>query len=178
MKILIFLLAAASLRPPAWSPEARPGPVISDFGAVYSIEGAAEVGDSRDGARAVFDVAIGSEDPAALNARIETVARFLNMHAAAGFPEERLKAVLVLHGSAARDALDDEAFEKRFGVDNPNLPLLAALADAGVEVYLCGQSAAHRGFAPDEIAGAVDVALSAMTVLIQKQAEGYGLIAF
>ncbi len=43
---------------------------------------------------------------------------------------------------------------------------------------MIGQSAASRGFAREEIAPSVDVALSAMTVLLQKQAQVYGLTAF
>ncbi len=48
----------------------------------------------------------------------------------------------------------------------PDLPLIEALAAVGVEVYLCGQSAAHRGFARDDLAPDVRLALSAMTVLV------------
>ena len=139
---------------------------------------AVEVGSPAAGVKAVFDIAVGSEDPATLNRRIETVARYLNMHIAAGYPKEAVQAALVLHGSAARDALDNEAFQKRYGVDNPNIALLEALQEAGVEVFLCGQSREHRGFAPDEIAQPVSVALSAMTVLLAKQHAGYGLISF
>lgn len=154
------------------------GPVIDSHGPVYAIPDAVPVGDPAEGLKAVFDIAIGSEEPAMLNRRIETVARYLNMHTAAGYAPEAVRAALVLHGTAARDALDNEAFQKRYGVDNPNLPLLEALGKAGVEVFLCGQSREHRGFAPDEIAEPVSVALSAMTVLLAKQRDGYGLIAF
>ena len=56
--------------------------------------------------------------------------------------------------------------------------LLAALDEAGVEIYLCGQTAVHRGLPPDELAPQVQLALSAMTVLVTLQAEGYALIAF
>lgn len=179
MTAMLFLIAAlVAASPGASGYPAASRLVISDFGETYTIPGAIEVGTPAEGLRAVFDVAVGSEDPAEVNRRIETVARFLNMHAAAGYPRERLQAVLVLHGTAARDALDNTGFRRRYGTGNPNLLLLEQLAEAGVGVFLCGQSAASRGLDADEIAAPVEVALSAMTVLLAKQAEGYGLIAF
>lgn len=178
MKAFSMFMVAIAVLAPARAQDAETGPAVPGFGEFYSILDAVAVGDSSQGVRAVFDIAIGSDDPAAVNARIDTVARFLNMHLAAGFPKERVDAVLVLHGTAARDALGNEAFEARYGIPNPNLPLLAALSEAGVGVYLCGQSAAHRGFGKEEIAAPVEIVLSAMTVLLQKQAEGYGMIAF
>ena len=93
MKVLIITLAitllALNLLTAAAAQEAETGPAISDFGQFYRIADAVEVGNSSDGVRAVFDIGVGSEDPAAINARIDTVARFLNMHLASGFPEER-----------------------------------------------------------------------------------------
>lgn len=178
MKTFVIAALGANLFAVAVAEEARTGPAVPGFGEFYRIEAPAEVGEAAAGVRAVFDIGVGSTDPGDLNARIDAVARFLNLHLDAGFPSERVDAVLVLHGTAARDALDNEAFVERYGVANPNLALLAALKEAGVGVYLCGQSAAHRGFADDEIAKSVEVVLSAMTVLLQKQAQGYGLIAF
>lgn len=171
-------LALCLLALPALAQKDSTGPAIESHGPVYAVPDAVSVGDPADGLKAVFDIAVGSEDPAALNRRIETVARYLNMHIAAGYPPKSVRAALVLHGSAARDALDNEAFQRRYGVDNPNIALLEALRESGVEVFLCGQSREHRGLAPEEITESVSVALSAMTVLLAKQSEGYGLIAF
>jgi len=158
--------------------DARSGPVIDAHGEVYAVPRAVKTGDPAEGLSAVFDVKVGSEDPQDLNIRIETVARYLNMHARAGYPRDRTRATLVLHGTAARDALSNAGYRKRFDTDNPNLALLAELRKAGVEIYLCGQSAAYRGFDRKELAPSVEMALSAMTVLVQRQSKGYALIAF
>ena len=157
---------------------ATPGPVVTDFGAVYDVPAAADLGRRTKGFKAIFDVAASPEDPAALNRRIETAARFLNMHARAGYSRHRNRAVIVLHGAAAKDALSDAAYQERHGTDNPNSALLAALREAGVEIYLCGQSAAYNGYAPEDLNGSVELSLSAMTALIEYQSLGYGLIAF
>ena len=70
------------------------------------------------------------------------------------------------------------AYQERYGMNNPNLRLLEALKQAGAEIYICGQSIHSRKIDRTELAVPVQVALSAMTVLITKQNEGYQLIAF
>ncbi len=175
---LFCLLAIAAAASAVKATEPVTGPVIMDYGPVFEIPEPKHLGDPQEGLRAVFDVGRSPEDPAKLNPSIETVARFLNLHIRAGFPRDRLRAVLVLHGRAGEDALAEAAYRRRHGTNNPNLELLEALRDAGVEIYLCGQSASFRGLRREEITSSVRMASSAMTVLLQAQADGYGLIAF
>ncbi len=183
---LLLLLAAlpaasqdAATEPRAVNePRAVTGPVLSSFGPVFPVDEPEFT--LRDGHvyRVVFDV---GEAPAAanvVNAKIETVARFLNLHARAGVARENMEVALVLHGAASRAALQNAPYRERFGEDNPDLALLTALDEAGVEIYLCGQTAAHRGLAKAELAEPVKLALSAMTVLVTLQNEGWALIAF
>jgi len=100
------------------------------------------------------------------------------MHARAGVKSDQVKLALVIHGSAGKDMLSSEAYKARFGVENPNEALLAALRSNGVRVILCGQTASHRGLQQAELAPGVEVALSAMTALVALQSEGYQLISF
>ena len=158
--------------------EASTGPVIADFGPVFEVASPDFETDLERDYRAVFDVARSRGEEGELNPLIVTVARFLNMHARAGVPEDRLEAALVLHGSAGKDALSNRAFQKRFGRDNPNARLLRKLHESGVKIVLCGQTAASRGFEGDELAEPVELALSAMTALVSLQADGFRLIAF
>lgn len=159
-------------------PQTETGPVIADFGPVYPVEKPDFKTPTGTDYRAVFDVGAAPSAPNAKNAKIETLARFLNMHARAGVARENMHLALVLHGSAGRAALRNAAYRERFGVDNPDLELLEALDKAGVEIYLCGQTAAYRGFAKKTLRPEVKLALSAMTVLVSLQGEGYALIAF
>ena len=155
------------------TPRAVEGPVIHGWGATFAIPdpGFATPTDAR--YRVVFDVSQSSATPGQVNPHINTLARFLNMHARAGVPRENMELALVLHGEAAKDALLEEPFRRRFGVENQNLGLLRALADAGVRVYMCGQSAASRSLAREELAEPVVMALSAMTAMWALQEEGY-----
>ena len=59
---------------------------------------------------------------------------------------------------------------------NPNLDLLHQLHEAGVEIYVCGQSLVSQGQRPEEVAVFVDVAVSALTSLVNLQADGYSYI--
>lgn len=126
--------------------------------------------------RVLFDVAFGSKDEHALNRRLESVARFVNLHARAGIDPKDLEIEVVTHGGTTFDVLSREAYRERFEVDHPNADLLKALQDAGVTVYLCGQSASAHGVAPDELAPGVKLAHSAMTVLVRRQSEGWVLL--
>jgi intracellular sulfur oxidation DsrE/DsrF family protein len=154
------------------------GPVIAGYGAVYDIPDPDFPADPRQMYLVVFDIADSPVAPSEVNPLINTLARFLNMHARAGVPRENMRVAAVLHGGAAKDALTDAAYRQRYNGDNPNAPLLRQLVDAGVDVYICGQSARGRGFARDELAEPVQVALSAMTVLVTLQGEGYRMIRF
>ena len=174
--VVMQLLQSSALGAQALGPS-RTGPVIAEFGPVYTVEDPDFVTDTEAVYRIVFEVQDGSEDPGALNRRIESLARFLNMHAQAGVPRENMKLALVLHGTAGKDALSHRGYHARFGVDNPNAPLLEALSEYGVRIILCGQTQMHRGLERAELAPHVEVALSAMTALVSLTSEGYRLLA-
>ena len=156
----------------------RTGPVIDQFGPVYDVRASGFATPTDLVYRAVFDVAPSPDAFDQLNPRIESLARFLNMHARAGVKPEQMKLALVVHGPATKDMLSNAAYKVRFAADNPNAPLLAALHSNGVRVILCGQSAANKGFKREELAPGVEIALSAMTALVALQSEGYALISF
>ncbi len=175
-------LAAAAAETPAPAPQGRPqptyGPVLEEFGPVYYMgEVDMKTPTDRD-FKGLFDVAAAADGNDARSAAIETAARFLNMHAQAGVPRDRLGAAVVLHGAAARYALDDDAYRRRYEVDNPNLALIDALRAAGARIVICGQTAAARGYAKEELAASVELALSAMTAVKVFQDEGYQIVSF
>lgn len=151
------------------------GQVISDMGPYYEIPGGYNL---QPGIRyrAVMDVADGPADTTALNRGIESAARFLNMHAASGIAASDMELAVVLHGQAAKAALNNAAYRERYQSDNPNDALLQALAEAGVNIYLCGQSASYGGIGVEELHANITMALSAMTVLTRLQVEGWALL--
>jgi intracellular sulfur oxidation DsrE/DsrF family protein len=154
------------------------GPAIGTFGAVYTVERPSFPTPEDMTYRVAFEVAQGAEEPDQVNPRIDTLARFLNMHAQAGVPRENMKLALVLHGTAGKDALGNEGYRRRYGIDNPNAALVQALHAFGVRVVLCGQTQMHRGLRRAELAPGVEVALSAMTALAALQSRGYQVNPF
>lgn len=171
---VVLLTLALALPADALAQErsTRAGPVIHDFGAVFQVD--PDVPTPTDRAyKLAFEVAAPSPSPEELNVGFNTVARFLNMHAQAGVPEDHLGAAIVVHGGASFELLDDEAYRAKFGVDNPNADLIRQLLAKGQRVILCGQSAASRGVPTDGLVPGVEVALSAMTAFLLLQDEGY-----
>ncbi|GMV07970.1 MAG: hypothetical protein AMXMBFR53_42450 [Gemmatimonadota bacterium] len=176
----LFLLAALAvsggLSAQALAP-GRTGPVLDRFGPVYDIPDP-DFPTPTGELRAVWEVALGSDPPEQRNPRLESVARFVNMHARAGVPRENLKLAVVVHGTAGKDLLGHEGYRSRFGVDNPNYEMVQELLAFGVQVILCGQTHMARGLPREEVADGVQVALSAMTALVALQDGGYRLIPF
>ncbi len=158
--------------------EKASGPIIYEYGKVYKVKNPDLVVDPTQEYKAVFDVAGSPKSHDKINASIETGVRFLNMHAQAGVPKENLKVALVLHGGASKDVLTNEAYNKKYGVDNPNLKMVNALTKEGVQIYLCGQSAAYNNIKKEDMIPGTQLSLSAMTALVLLQNQDYRLIKF
>ena len=156
-----------------FSQNTKTGPIIEDFGAVWEIDNPDFVTDQSQEFKAVFDVKDGPESDTEVNRNINTVARFLNMHAQSGIPVSQLKAALVVHGTAARNLLSDDAYKARYRVENPNRELIESLLNADVEIIMCGQSSKTRDFPKEDLIPGIKIALSAMTANIQLQNQGY-----
>jgi intracellular sulfur oxidation DsrE/DsrF family protein len=154
------------------------GPVVDNFGPVFAVpEGSYNLLPDQQ-YKVVMDIGKGPEDPVELNRSIESAARFLNMQARNGTLPENLKMAVVLHGSGARAALNEQAHSKHFSVPNGSKGLVEALGNAGVDIYNCGQTAAYYGYGPDDLLPQITMAVSAMTVHVRLQQEGYQAILF
>jgi intracellular sulfur oxidation DsrE/DsrF family protein len=173
LALLLLLLAA-----PGVSAQTAPrtGPVIQGFGPTFDIPDPDYPTPLAVPYRVIFDIADAAGTPDGRSTRFETVARFLNMHVKAGVPREKLEVVVAVHGAAGKDLLDHAGYRERHGIENPNAELIRALLDAGVEIALCGQTAASRGLGREELLPGVKLALSAMTTLVTRQNQGYALI--
>jgi len=146
-------------------------PIIPKHGGVLPRPQAVE--QPRAGAKVVFD-ATADAKPADVNKGLDRVARLLNLYGAAGLKAQDVKITIVLHGEATKSVLNDTVYKARFQVDeNPNLPLIRELQKAGVEVLVCGQALNYKGFPDGEVADGVPIAAAALTVVVNKQTDGY-----
>ncbi len=158
--------------------EKKSGPIIENYGKVWTVENPDFKVNKNTTFKAVFDIMNSPEDSSQLNTSIETAARFLNMHAQSGVPLAQLKVALVVHNKASKDVITSKAYKAKYGVDNPNEDLLKVLMEAGAQVIFCGQSSASRGYPKEDLIDGVQLSLSAMTALIQLQDDNYRLIKF
>ncbi len=176
--ILSLLLLMAGAAPALAGMDAfHPGPVIPDFGKIadVQIEQPIPLGATF---KVQFDVSKGAK-PGDLNRTLETAARFLNMHVANGVPESNIHLAVVLHGKAAMDVTRAAYYGAHHdGKANANAALVAALARHGVQIYVCGQTAAYYDIANADLLPGVTMSLSALTAHAILAGEGYALNPF
>jgi intracellular sulfur oxidation DsrE/DsrF family protein len=178
MRLAHAVIVLAGISAISWARADEPifsFPLIQGFGGVVMLPQATE--QPRKGAKVVFDITAESK-PDEVNRGLESVARYLNLNAQAGNAASDAKLALVLHGGATKCALSDEAFRRHTKAEiNPNLPLLRELKKQGVEVLVCGQSLARNRYLTSDVASELTVAVSAMTVNVNKQLAGYAYLS-
>lgn len=174
MKRAFLTAAVLCLSGMAQADEKLVYPIIPNVGGVVPLPDAAE--QPRKGAKVVFDITADTK-PADVNKGLERVARLLNLYGSAGLKASDVKIAMVVHGEATKSVLANDTYRSKFATDkNPNLALIGELRKAGVEVFVCGQALAYKGFERSEVSEGVKVASAALTVVINLQAEGYSYV--
>lgn len=178
MRNLLFLvLIAAAVSGLAQAP-AKVNPAIPNYGSVWDVSFAKEKPDPKLDYNILVDITDAASKPDTLNAYLEAAATLFNLHAVGGVPKEKIHMVVVLHKMAVYSIFSNERFQQKFKVDNPNLPLIKTLADAGVKFFVCGQTLLRGNIPENQIAPEVTVATSALTTLTAYQLKGYASINF
>jgi len=103
--------------------------------------------------------------------------RVINLHYAAGVPLKNLHVVLVVHGGALDALIKNEAYQKRYKTDNPNLAFLKEFQSIGVQIVACGQAMFFFDIKSQDLVPGVKVAYSAKTAMTSYQMKGYVLHA-
>ncbi len=151
-------------------------PRIDGYGAIVPLPQAAVP--PKAGSRVVFDIA-GAGEPDKVVKGLDSVASFLNLAAEAGIAPETLNVTAVLHGPATKAVLRPEVYAKKTTASgNPNHELIRKLKAAGVELYVCGQALAHQRYAVEDVLPDVTVAVSAATVTVSRQMDGYAYLPY
>ena len=156
----------------------RTGLIIENSGRVYKVDNPDVEFEKDKEYKVIFDVYTDSPKIDMDNPMLKTVARYLQIHTQYGILKENLKIAVIIHGVASKNVLSDEAYKKEFKVKNPNTALIKALKEHGVEVSVCGQSYAGKGYEAKDKSPNVKMALSAMTALVWYQTAGYQIINF
>lgn len=173
--LIIFLIMLISSK--VFSQE-RVFPMVARYGGIFPVQDAAQIPETDMEYKIVVEVATGSEKPEELNFALNNLARLMNLHAQAGVPANRIKVVAAVHGEAAYAVMNNEAYRKKYNIDNPNLELLKELKRSGAELYICGQSLFARKIDRSTLATEMKVALSMLTTVSTYQLKGYAYLKF
>lgn len=117
--------------------------------------------------------AVKPDQAKAINHALAEVARIINLHIAAGIPKEKLKVMVVAHASGLFSLLDDEHYQKKFHISNPNSKLVNELMAAGVQFSSCGQAMKFLEIREGTLLPGVKLAYSAKTVISTYGLKGY-----
>ena len=128
--------------------------------------------------KVLFSITEGVDDRSKVNGGLSHVARFVNLLPSGNVDPKKTDIIAVVHGSATPLTLKSEAYQAAFGRDNPNLELVRKLRELGVKFQVCGQAVAGLGAPLDAVAPEFELALSAMTVMANKQLQGYALMPY
>lgn len=156
----------------------RVNPVIKNYGGIFEISYAEEKPDPTLDYKIIIEIATASDKPDSTNWALYNVARLINLHVMGGVPKEKLHVVLAIHGGAAFSVMDNKSYKAKYGVDNPTLKLFKELDQAGVKMFVCGQSMIARNIDRFNMVPEVKVATSMLTTMTTYQLKGYAALKF
>lgn len=153
-------------------------PLIPIYGPVTEVPFAIDIMDKKGEYKVLIDITSPSANPKEISEFFENIARIANLHIAGGVNPKKLKLVAVVHGGAVPFIVNNETYKQKFGVDNPNLPLFTAIKNAGIPLYVCGQTLFKRKVDPATLAPEFETVLSAITTVTTYVNKGYVFLKF
>jgi len=120
-----------------------------------------------------IDITDALSDSSQVMSSLREVARTFNLHVANGTPKRKLKMAVVIHGGAINGITNDQAYQKKYRIPNPNLEVIRQMKKEGIEFYVCAQVLAFRRVPEEDITKDVELALSAKTALVTLDQMGY-----
>ncbi|MFC1518416.1 DsrE family protein [Pseudomonadota bacterium] len=178
--LMVSLLLVTSSAAMAGKEAFKAGTVIKGYGEIATIDSQLALPKGMQ-----FNIAFDMSKAAkvgGVNRSLNTLARFINMHEAAGVKSKDINLAMVVHGSAVGDLADDGYYRQQHGlaapIENANKALVQQLTEYGVKVYICGQSAAYYNLSNQALLPGVEMALSAMTAHAILAEQGYSLNPF
>jgi intracellular sulfur oxidation DsrE/DsrF family protein len=122
----------------------------------------------------VFDIGKASPKSDEPNPGLTFISRFFNTLAKGGVPADHRKFVVVFHQEGTEIALNNAAYKAlKDGHDNPNIPLIHSMKQAGVDFRVCGQGVLGKKIDMATINPEIQIDQWAMTTIMNLQARGY-----
>jgi intracellular sulfur oxidation DsrE/DsrF family protein len=147
--------------------------------AYVAVPGGRLLADNQHVYRVVFEARGGADAPDHLVPAVNMAGSELNTFAAHGIRRSNVHLVVVFHTTASNAAvLDNAHYRARFGVNNPNLPVLADLRRQGVLLVVCGQSLLADHVPLEAVSHDVTIAEDGVVVLMSYGSQGYAQLVF
>lgn len=147
--------------------------VLKKYGTIAPVPNPSFAGDKSVEYKVLWDVSGAPAKPDSMPAGIARPANFLALADANGLDRKKVHLAIIVSGGAIQSVMTNEAYRAATGVDNPNVALLQAMADAGVQIIACGQALNGRKIARDQVLPFVKVATSATFARATLHAQGY-----
>lgn len=154
-------------------------PVIKGgkFSGVIPVDNPTEIPDPKMDYKILFELVDATSDSMIKenNPGLDEIARVINLHAASGIPVKKIIPVVVVHAGALFSLMTNEAYQKKYKTDNPNLKILDDMTKLGIKFIACGQAMNFVGVTKEELLPFVKISLTAQTVISGYQLKGYVL---
>lgn len=153
-------------------------PPIKDFGKMWEVPFAVDKPDPSLHYKIIVEASEKLEDSSAIYPPLEHVARLYNVHVYGGVPQNRLDVALIIWGVPISVVMNNEAYKKKYGVDNPNIKIIEAMKAAGIKLFACGQSIMKSKIDPATVNPDITIAVSRFTTVSTYQLKGYAMFKY
>ena len=150
-------------------------PIIKGYGEVKYFDQAASQLNKQLEYKLIFDIK-SNQVKNGVNKGLWTIARTLNLFELSGIPSKKIEIVASIHGEATFITLNSNAYQDKFGRDNPNSNLINQLKENRVELYVCSQATSSRKINNRDLNINVIPALSGIAVLSNHLLQGFTLM--
>ena len=149
--------------------------LVPGYEAARDLPGARELPDPKTDYKVVFADGQDAKNPGDVNPMLPTIATYVNTLGKYGVPAEHRHLVIMFHQRTPDldIVMSNEAYRERYNRDNPNIAIIHALRQAGVDIRVCGQGLLFRKIDAKQVNPDVQIDLWAMTTLVNLQLKGY-----
>ena len=149
--------------------------LVPGYDAARDLPGARELPDPKTDYKVVFADGQDAKNPGDVNPMLPTIATYVNTLGKYGVPAEHRHIVIMFHQRTPDIdiVMSNDAYKERYSRDNPNIAIIHALKQAGVDIRVCGQGLILRKIDPKQVNPDISIDLWAMTTLVNLQLKGY-----
>jgi len=152
---------------------------VPGFEPARDLAGAHELPDPNMDYKVVFSVGQDTKNPGEVHPMLPTIATYVNTLAKYGVPASRRHIVVMFHQRSADFdiVMSNDAYKERYnGKENPNIALIHALKEAGVDFRACGQGLFGRKIDSKQVNPDIQIDLWAMTTMVTLQMKGFARV--